>query len=264
MTAINNDNDQDNKSQNSNTQNADQAQQSTISNQVVVQEDVRNYYRLNNVIGVFAYKIPTLPALNDYTDAYDSRLQVPPILSLLNQSREAHIDNNNLLKQIRSKNSNVGRYLERLNDRLDLLQKAILYIDQSFPSFSWQWLHYSEAGVDFLVPHTTSQYPNPLSPKTELAIGDQLHLILGIPASDEEIAETSAIMPPEHKVYQPHYSPSGYISVIGIITSIEDETAAVRIGCSFDKITDFDRQFLARHILAVQSFRRRQTLDQEH
>lgn len=232
-------------------------------NDVAPSDDGRNYYRLQNVVGVWANKIPLLTPPDCYEDPYDSRLKVPPILALLNQSREAQIDNNTLLKQVRSKNGNVGRYLERLNDRLDLLQKAILYIDQSFPSFSWQWLHYSEAGVDFLLPHSTSQYANPLCPVVPLALGDQLHLILGVPQADETVLETNAIMPSDHRVYQHHYSPAGYISVIASVMSIEDETAALRIGCSFDDITDFDRQFLARHILAVQSFRRRQSLDQE-
>ena len=124
------------------------------SQECSVSVDGRNYYRLRNVIGIAAFALdPTQTSEHDYVDGYDPRLAVPPILALLNQSREAQIDNNNLLKQIRGKNANVGRYLERLNDRLDLLQKAILYIDKSFPAMSWQWMHYSEAGIDFLIPH---------------------------------------------------------------------------------------------------------------
>lgn len=224
-------------------------------------EDGRNYFRLHNTIGVACF--PVTGDLDSYLDAYDSKLQVPAILALLNQSRESQIDNNNLLKQIRSKNGNVGRYLERLNDRLDLLQKAILYIDHSFPSFSWQWLHYSEAGVDFLIPHSTSQHPTPLTDAREFSIDEPVHLILSLPSPNQNIQDIQAILPKEHLVYQQQFSPAGYISVLGRVISVEDETAALRIGCAFAKITDFDRQFLARHILAVQSFRRRQSLDDE-
>lgn len=235
-----------------------ETQESTVS------EDGRNYFRLKNIIGIAAFPLPsTAVAEHDYVDAYDARLSVPPILSLLNQSREAQIDNNNILKQIRGKNGNVGRYLERLNDRLDLLQKAILFIDKSFPKMSWQWMHYSEAGVDFLIPHSTSQHPNPLQTSEKLSVGDRAHLILGISASDLLIDETNAILPSNHYLYQPHSSPAGFVSVIARVVTIDDETAALRIGCAFEHITDFDRQFMARHILAVQSFRRRIALDAE-
>tara|TARA_Y100001934_G_scaffold281752_1_gene392575 strand:- start:35827 stop:36672 length:846 start_codon:yes stop_codon:yes gene_type:complete len=246
---------------------------------MTTQEDNRNYFRLGNHVGIAAYPLdPNLP--EDYfADAYDPRLQVPPILSLLNQSRESQIDNNNLLKQIRGKNANVGRYLERMNDRLDLLQKAILYIDKSFPRLSWQWAEYSEAGIDFLIPHTASQYPSPLEHHTSLReaghrvinLGkddlrptQSIHLILGIPTADLDQEQSTAILPSDHLMYQPHFAPAGYISVVAHIKSIVDETAALRVGCAFDQITDFDRQFLARHILAVQSFRRRQSLNNEY
>lgn len=224
--------------------------------------DERHFYRLNNVIGIAAFPLTAVDPIL-YTDGYDSRLAVPPILALLNQCREAQIDNNNLLKQIRGKNGNVGRYLERLNDRLDLLQKAILYIDKSFPPLSWQWVNYSEAGVDFLVPHSTSQYPSPIQKPSKLKVGDPIHLILGIPASDLVLEETSAILPASHVLYQPQSAPAGFVSVIGRIVSVVNETSLERVGVAFEQITDFDRQFLARHILAVQSFRRRQSLDQE-
>jgi len=230
--------------------------------------DGRHFYRLFNALGIAAFPLPHDIEMSDYQDSYDNRLSVPPILALLNQSREAQVDNATLLKQIRTKNSNVGRYLERVNDRIDLLQQAILYIDHSFPKLSWQWVNYSEAGVDFVIPHEASLYPSPLqSPQKDSAankrsIGDYIHLILGIPKTDFE-SEQQTILAPNHRVYQPQFSPAGFISVICRVVSIEDETAVVRIGCAFERITEFDRQFLARHILAVQSFRRRQSLDSD-
>ena len=224
-------------------------------------EDGRNYFRLQDTIGVACYVVTD--SLDTYHDPYDGRLDVPPILSLLNQSREAQIDNNNLLKQIRAKNGNVGRYLERLNDRLDFLQKAILYIDHSFPQFSWQGLHYSEAGIDFLIPHSQSQHPSPLAQPTQLKPEQEIHLILAIPAADQDILQSATILPKDHFVYHRTFSPAGYASILGRVSSITDETSVVRVGCAFETITDYDRQFLARHILAVQSFRRRQRLNED-
>ena len=223
---------------------------------IEIKDDNRNFYRLNGIIGVACFSTAEEFA-EELTDPYDARLGVPPILSLLNQSRENQVDSNNLLKQIRGRNGMVGRYLERLNERLDFLQKSLLYVDKSFPELLWQVVEYSEAGLTFFAP----KFPG-------MAEQHRVHLLLGVPAPGEEPEDTGFVLPQDHEVYSPQFSPKGYISVISRVTQISTAQSSVatkepelfKYGCAFEIISEFDRQFLARHILAVQSFRRRKSL----
>jgi len=221
-------------------------------------QNLRNFFRLEGPIGIASRLIKFETDL----DPYSAHLHVPPILALLIQSREAQIDNGNLLKQIRSRNGQLGRYFDRLNDRIDLLQQALLYADRSFPALSWQWTAYSEAGFEFLVPNDPKVLPSPFAiPPVDLASGSQLHLLLGIPLADFDCGNIEPIFSKQHPLYRDNVYPAGYISILGTVTSTTLEPQGRRIGISYAAITDFDRQFLARHILAVQSFRRRQSLD---
>jgi len=216
-------------------------------------ENMRNFYRLRGLIGI-SNPANFADIDEEIVDPYNQRLSVPPILALLNQSRENQIDSHAILKQIRGRNGLIGRYLERMNERLDFLQKSLLHVDQTFPQMTWQISEYSEAGLTFYAP-----------PEHRIDIQQRIHLIIGIPEPDEEPTQVDGLVNEDHISYSPHFSAAGYISIICRVTQIHSTESVKlrRYGCAFENISDFDRQFLARHILSVQSFRRRMSLNDQ-
>ncbi len=194
----------------------------------------REYFRIEQKLGIHYRALPE----EHLTNPYDESLKLPATLTFINQIHELDHETSLTLKKIQTRQSDIGRYLKNMNQRLHLLEMAIFNLDTSYPKIDWRDANYSETGIGFKV---FESLPPDL----------KLHLILAIPNPDNPKA-------------------CHWLSLISSVISCdqiepdksaEEEKQIYQLGLSFKYVSDFDKQYLARHILRVQSIRRRNQLE---
>lgn len=142
------------------------------------------------------------------------------VFRLMRELRNIDHENNNLLRVLAEHDRELGQYLKGLNRKIELVANVLAAIDQAQHGQTPQSVSISEMGIAFIA-------------DAPLAIGTLVALEL--------------VLLPQRIG----------LALYGEVVANRDEVPA-RTVVSFVRLSDSDRQILARHVLQVQIVARRQ------
>lgn len=187
-------------------------------------QERREYFRINDWVAIEFVAVEH-SCISDDTLAFP--LPVPREFSLLNQLHAIDTENSSLLHLIGEKDRTLASYLKSTNDKIDLLATALVHSDQRLTDMPQKTVTLSEGGLAF-------NNPEPLESGAYLAIKMVL-LPSGI----------GLLLYGQVVDCQRHSSENHFINI------------------RFERLSEINRQVIARHVLQYQARERRRSIAQD-
>jgi len=181
-------------------------------------QDNRDFYRIQDQA---ILEFVTIDEQQLDEDLQTFPMMVSPQFHLLNELHSIEHDNTGVLRAIAEKDRDTAVYLKALNQKIDVVAHAILRNSNDLRQLSPQPVTLSEGGISFV-------HSQPITPDNYLA----LKLVL-----------------------LPSYI--GLLLYARVVNCSDQATGNYLINLVFERLTESNRQLIARHVLQFQAKQRR-------